>query len=65
MNGGYGPWSDFTQCTKTCGAGTQRRNRTCDQPIPRHGGRNCSDLGNETEVRSCNEIACSGKTYML
>ena len=59
-DGGYGNWSNFTECTKSCGIGVQYRNRSCDNPVPMHGGRNCVILGNATESRSCNEDPCPG-----
>ncbi|EDO42166.1 predicted protein, partial [Nematostella vectensis] len=56
IHGGYSPWSEFSPCSKSCGGGEQFRNRTCTNPMPQHGGRNCS--GPETSYRTCNENAC-------
>ena len=58
VNGGYGNWSNFTVCTKSCGSGLKYRNRTCDHPTPMFGGRNCTILGKATEARTCNEHPC-------
>ena len=64
VNGGYGNWSNFTECTKSCGIGVQYRNRSCDKPVPMHGGRNCIILGNATESATCNKDPCPGKLYI-
>lgn len=51
-----GDWSDWNQCSKTCGGGVQSRTR---QPLPgkdaANGGRACPNL---TEERSCNTQSC-------
>ena len=61
MDGGYGNWSSYDNCTKTCGSGTQQRNRTCNNPTPMHGGKNCTLLGTSVETRTCNSNPCPGK----
>ena len=58
VHGGFSQWSEFTSCTKSCGNGTKKRGRTCDNPPPQHGGKNCSGLGPATEVDSCNSFPC-------
>ncbi|XP_031555969.1 uncharacterized protein LOC116292757 [Actinia tenebrosa] len=60
VNGGYSPWSDWSECTATCGGGSQMRSRKCDHPAPQNGGKNCIDqgLGNELETRKCNTKPC-------
>ena len=47
-----GKYSAFGACTKTCGGGIQ--SRTCDNPAPEKGGKDC--VGDAT--RACNEEAC-------
>ncbi|CAH1773733.1 unnamed protein product [Owenia fusiformis] len=51
--GGYGPWSD---CTVTCGGGKKWRTRTCDDPAPAYGGADCTGSSNNT--RNCNTQGC-------
>lgn len=55
-------WSDWTECSLSCGGGSQEKNRTCFGPY--FGGLQCE--GNETEVQSCNDQPCPGKyiTYV-
>ena len=58
INGGYGEWSNYTECTQSCNGGTQKRTRQCNNPAPKHGGRNCSSLGPETDEQRCNTFPC-------
>ena len=48
VNGNWGAWSNWTNCTKSCGGGIQNRTRRCDDPKPRYGGAICT--GNVTEL---------------
>ena len=58
INGGYSIWTEFSSCTVTCGNGTRQRSRFCSNPSPRNGGRNCSHLGPNIEVKICNTNLC-------
>lgn len=58
INGEYTLWSEFTQCSTSCGTGTQQRTRNCSNPLPQFGGRNCSRLGSAVDVRECNLRPC-------
>ncbi len=51
----WSPWSEWTQCSKTCGGGQHRRFRQCTDPITNEESF-CSGDGEETE--SCNEEDC-------
>uniref|UniRef100_A0A8C9YTK0 Semaphorin-2A n=1 Tax=Sander lucioperca TaxID=283035 RepID=A0A8C9YTK0_SANLU len=56
-NGGWTPWSSWGQCSTTCGTGFELRQRSCNNPSPRHGGRVC--VGPSREERFCNEgVSC-------
>ena len=48
-----GVWSAWTQCSKTCGGGATRRQRT--QVQPRFGGAAC---GASAQSKTCNPAAC-------
>ena len=54
VNGGYGEWSEFGECTATCGTlGFQKKTRVCNNPAPRNGGEPCRDRDNDN--RDCTE----------
>lgn len=33
VNGGWGSWSEWSACSRTCGAGVQSAHRDCDNPV--------------------------------
>ena len=61
VNGGYSDWKPYGICTKTCGGGVQTRKRTCTNPPPSNGGKDCSGLGPKITSRECNNKGCPGK----
>uniref|UniRef100_A0A673BSW5 Adhesion G protein-coupled receptor B1a n=1 Tax=Sphaeramia orbicularis TaxID=375764 RepID=A0A673BSW5_9TELE len=54
VDGKWQPWSLWSGCSKTCGGGSQQRNRICYGPF--FGGQPCP--GDREEVRRCNEKRC-------
>ncbi|KAK6187217.1 hypothetical protein SNE40_005292 [Patella caerulea] len=56
VNGGWGEWSDYDDCSATCGPGTKTRSRQCDNPPPSNGGDVCA--GDNTETTECNLAMC-------
>uniref|UniRef100_A0AAR2ITF6 Thrombospondin 1a n=1 Tax=Pygocentrus nattereri TaxID=42514 RepID=A0AAR2ITF6_PYGNA len=56
VNGGWGPWSPWDTCSVTCGGGLQTRNRLCNNPVPKHGGKEC--VGDSKGTRLCNSQDC-------
>ena len=58
--GNYTAWSEWSACNRTCGGGKQKRERTCTNPTPAHGGKDCEDqgLGEAEESVACNEDPC-------
>lgn len=48
-NGGWTPWSSWAECSTSCGIGFEVRQRSCNNPAPRHGGRVC--VGQAREER--------------
>ncbi|XP_061877506.1 SCO-spondin isoform X2 [Entelurus aequoreus] len=55
-DGSWGPWSDWTECTKSCGGGVHSRRRECDSPSPEADGNYCEGLG--TDIKACNTNHC-------
>ena len=55
--GNYTAWSEWSACNRTCGGGKQKRERTCTNPLPAHGGKNCIEqgLGDAEEIAECNQ----------
>ena len=54
MDGGWSKWSDWLPCnfqTGTPRRETTRRERTCTEPSPAHGGRDCQ--GEDSEMKEC------------
>ena len=57
IDGGYTDWSS-SECSVTCGGGTQTLTRTCTNPPPSNGGSNCSRLGQASMTKECNTQKC-------
>lgn len=51
VNGGWGLWSSWGECSASCGVGTSVRRRRCNSPPPANGGRGCD--GTSVESRTC------------
>ena len=58
VNGVWGQWSSFTECSMSCDGGTQTRRRVCDSPAPAGVGDQCP--GDAEEAQSCNSDPCPG-----
>ena len=55
VDGGYSPWSAWSRCSTTCNPEIRRRERSCSNPPPQNGGKDCSQLGNAQETKRCNK----------
>ena len=51
----YGPWSDWTSCTKSCGGGTRKKVRECTQP---KSGEVKGCVGEPEAEEECNTQQC-------
>uniref|UniRef100_A0A8C7EEJ0 ADAM metallopeptidase with thrombospondin type 1 motif 15 n=1 Tax=Nothoprocta perdicaria TaxID=30464 RepID=A0A8C7EEJ0_NOTPE len=56
VDGGWGKWAPYGQCSRTCGGGVQLAKRECDAPAPAGGGSYCE--GVRVKYRSCNLEPC-------
>ncbi len=50
------PWTEWSECSATCGGGTQHRARECKTPVIRNGELSCE--GSAFEDRQCNNNDC-------
>ena len=50
------PWSEWTECSKTCGHGTHSRTRKCSNPGPNIERKDCPR--NEKQDKSCADNTC-------
>ena len=58
VDGGYSQWSTFSECNASCGVGVKIRKRSCNNPEPKNGGKDCSGLGPAVENVACNLFPC-------
>ena len=56
VNGSWSTWGSWSNCSTTCGDGVLTRLRTCTDPIPLNGGRDCPGLSSDTTL--CNVVPC-------
>ena len=61
VDGVWRPWSNWTECSHSCGTGERERFRICDGPF--YGGANCSDPADEQEP--CNTHECPGTSLYI
>ncbi|CAL8350626.1 unnamed protein product [Lota lota] len=63
VDGKWGKWGTFGDCSRTCGGGVQLAKRECNNPVPDNGGKYCYGL--RIKYRSCNFSPCpeTGKSY--
>ncbi|XP_068687209.1 A disintegrin and metalloproteinase with thrombospondin motifs 6-like isoform X1 [Montipora foliosa] len=57
INGHWSSWSAYSNCSRPCDGGVQFKSRTCTNPAPKNGGKDClgSDKGH---WRICNVQPC-------
>ena len=56
VDGSYTAWSAYGPCSVTCGKGTMTRTRSCTNPPPSNGGKQCEGPANETS--ECDKDPC-------
>ncbi|XP_074662935.1 uncharacterized protein LOC141915339 [Tubulanus polymorphus] len=55
-DGNWSPWTSWTNCSASCGPGTVKRYRYCNNPKPENGGADCK--GNSSEELLCETSKC-------
>ena len=63
VNGKLSQWSNWTRCDKLCEHGKEKRYKTCSNPKPRCGGKNCDLSICVEEERPC--MYCPGNYNAL
>uniref|UniRef100_A0A674BDN8 Thrombospondin-1 n=1 Tax=Salmo trutta TaxID=8032 RepID=A0A674BDN8_SALTR len=56
FDGVWGPWSLWDTCSVTCGGGFQTRQRLCNNPTPKYGGKECQGDGKTSQL--CGKEDC-------
>ncbi|XP_041764889.1 A disintegrin and metalloproteinase with thrombospondin motifs 7 [Anopheles merus] len=56
VDGGWGDWSPWSECSRSCGVGIAKQTRECDHPSPAHGGMFC--IGERARYKTCHVQAC-------
>ncbi|XP_069692936.1 A disintegrin and metalloproteinase with thrombospondin motifs 9 isoform X2 [Periplaneta americana] len=56
VDGNWGNWQPFGECSRTCGGGVKKSVRHCNRPTPANGGRYCT--GRRERYRSCGTRDC-------
>uniref|UniRef100_A0A7M5X5Y5 Hemicentin-1 n=1 Tax=Clytia hemisphaerica TaxID=252671 RepID=A0A7M5X5Y5_9CNID len=58
VHGKWSEWGSWGKCSASCGSGQKTRTRTCTNPAPQNGGRDCTDIKNDIENQKCNTNTC-------
>ncbi|XP_030827982.1 A disintegrin and metalloproteinase with thrombospondin motifs 9 [Strongylocentrotus purpuratus] len=56
IDGQWGKWGEYSECSRTCGGGVKEAMRNCDNPAPGNGGKYC--IGRRLRFRSCSTQDC-------
>lgn len=57
VEGGWGNWTDWKECSRSCGGGVSMQSRQCDNPTPENGGTFC--VGERIRYQICNQGECA------
>ncbi|CAH1776624.1 unnamed protein product, partial [Owenia fusiformis] len=57
VNGAWGSWGSLSGCSTSCGRGSRRRTRQCNNPPPSGAGVSCK-TGSSIEYRACTNRPC-------
>ncbi|KAI1900374.1 hypothetical protein AGOR_G00049300 [Albula goreensis] len=56
LDGGWGAWTKYGSCSRSCGTGVRFRTRQCNSPAPSNGGQDCPGVNYEYQL--CNTDDC-------
>ncbi|XP_057333026.1 A disintegrin and metalloproteinase with thrombospondin motifs 9-like isoform X2 [Microplitis mediator] len=56
IDGQWGEWGRYGECSRTCGGGIKAKRRECNNPSPQNGGNYC--VGEHVKYRSCGTKEC-------
>jgi len=57
VNGNWGAFGAYSECSRSCGGGSLVRNRTCNNPAPSNGGAPCA--GSNQDLVPCGTAPCN------
>ncbi|KAG1934314.1 SCO-spondin [Pimephales promelas] len=60
VDGQWSDWTPWSDCGVSCGGGLMVRNRSCSNPPPKNGGRDCDGMSRQTHA--CNTHSCGTAT---
>lgn len=63
LDGGWSSWTDWGDCSASCGTGIRRRHRGCNNPTPSLLGHDCE--GETESFELCETYSCSGNFHLL
>lgn len=61
VDGNWGSWQPWGECSASCGGGERSRIRLCNNPSPSDGGRPCP--GDASQLSRCNTQPCPGRLF--
>lgn len=67
VDGRYTQWGEWSECSTTCDPGSRKRERSCTNPPPQNGGKDCSSLGEASQTKWCNtgkKQQCKGRSSL-
>jgi len=59
VDGSWGQWTAFSDCSTICGSGSTKRTRQCDSPPPQYNGKECTGPSSQSKECSCTK-ECPG-----